>query len=961
MKNVDAEIAAIFSAGPDPAQATASLARFVAAGGVVPTDADARGLLAGLFSNGGYLVDLVLADPPGFSALLADHNLAVAKPRAQMLAEAAAACADARDLPSLQRDLRRFARKEMLRLGAREVAGDRRSRTLEVAAELSALADAALEQAVRVGSEVLEGRHGRPTGGDRQAGFVVLGMGKLGGEELNFSSDVDLIYVYATDEGEFGRLSPHEHYVRLSQFVTRALDERTEDGMVFRVDLRLRPEGRSGAICNSLAATLRYYENFGRTWERQALLRARPVAGDQALGDEFLRAVTPFVYPRSVDPHMIDDVLALRGKFRAGAQGSDGGFNVKLGDGGIRDVELVAQLLQLIHGGKRAELRVRGTLPALQRLTLAGLLSDREQRVLTEAYRFLRRVEHRVQLEQGEQVHAIPGDDAGRSLLARRLGFVDVGAFDDRLAAERQAVLAVSRTLGEPTTTVPAAVLALLDPAMSRAELEAALAAAEFAHPAASADVLETVQGRLPAAWLAEVVASPGPDAALTRFAELARRGSLGLHALLRDQPQLLRMLAGLFGTSARLSQHLLRNPALWEPLLAGLGEPRPSTGALQAALPARLTGLDQEQALREMRRYQAEEVLRIGIHDVGGNLSAAEVSGQLTAIAEACLAATVAQVAQQLEPRYGRPDAGLVVLGLGSLGARELRYGSDLDLVFLFSDPGTTAAGMDHQEWFARLAQRVINALGARLDEGSLYEVDTRLRPSGAQGLLVTSFAGFTRYHEVDAALWERVALLRARPVLAVDFGDSGRASTIGPLLATAAYGGKVDAEDLRRELLRMRERIEGERAKTTTGDLHLRFSPGGLADLEFLIAFHQLLLQTENEDAELPDLRSATPGEALAALLARGQIGESALLEDQRFLQTAALRLRLLRQGGSETTDDRLTAVDLGPLARSLGFSDAGLRAALEERMARVRRVFISVIGDPNEAELKVASVLA
>ncbi|HEY0713190.1 MAG TPA: DUF294 nucleotidyltransferase-like domain-containing protein, partial [Polyangia bacterium] len=320
------------------------------------------------------------------------------------------------------------------------------------------------------------------------------------------------------------------------------------------------------------------------------------------------------------------------------------------------------------------------------------------------------------------------------------------------------------------------------------------------------------------------------------------------------------------------------------------------------------------------------------------------EVSAQLTAIAEACLTATVLQVARQLEPRHGRPDAGLVVLGLGSLGARELRYGSDLDLVFLFSDPGTTAAGTDHQEWFARLAQRVINALGARLDEGSLYEVDTRLRPSGAQGLLVTSFAAFARYHEQDAALWERVALLRARPVCEIDFGATGRAAAIAPLLERAAYAGPVDEAALRDELVHMRARMESERVGP--GELHLRFSPGGLADIEFLVAHEQLALPAP--PGETPPWRSPVPGDALLALLAGGRIGEPALSDDQLFLQTAALRLRLLRQGGDETTDDHLHAADLPPLARSLGLTEAALRAALTERMARVRRVFTRVVGE-------------
>jgi glutamate-ammonia-ligase adenylyltransferase len=934
--------------GPDPETARAYLARFIEAGGTVPEGdhaREARRLLAALLGNGSYLVDLLLANVAALPALIADPYLHESKPRAVMRAEITAACAGAVDLKDLQRAVRRYARREMLRLGAREIGW---GTSLDVAWELSGLADGLIEEAVRACDAILRGRHGEPQPGisaeglRRQPSFVVLGMGKLGGDELNFSSDVDLIFLYATDDGQAGKLSLHEYYVRLAQMVTAAIGEATEDGIVFRVDLRLRPEGRSGAICNSLAAAERYYETFGRTWERQALLRARPIAGDLALGEEFLAIIAPFVFPRSLGPQAIDDVLSLRRLFRS--KPGAGSFDVKLGGGGIRDVELVAQLLQLLNAGKRAELRERNTSRALQKLTLAGLVSDREQRTLIEAYQFLRRVEHRLQLEQGGQTHSLPADPVAYARIARRLGFADADAFTAVLEAHRAAVTAIANSLGEPASAPPAIVMRLLDPARPRADVEADLAAAGFSDARASADVLEPVHGRLPPAWLAEVLAAPDPDRALRHFCDLAQHGSLGLFTLLLQHPQLLRMLAGLFGSSDRLSRHLISHPALWEPLVEGLGEPRPPTGNWKTVLPARLHGLGEEEALREMRRYQSEEVLRIGIHDVVGNLDAAEVNQQLTWLAEACLGAAVHQVAARLCERHGRPDAGLAVLAFGSFGARETRYGSDLDLVFLFSDAGTTSAGMDHQEWFARLAQRLINALGALMDEGRLYDVDTRLRPSGAQGLLVTSYAAFDRYHHHDAAAWERVALLRARPVFMTDFGNEARAADIVPLLDEITYERPLDLEVVRAELLRMRARIEAERARLGPDDpdaVHLRFSPGGLTDLEFLAAFEQLRRGNTTHFWRTP-----APREALAIFAREARSGDgAALLDDHQFLQRATLRLRLLRDG----SDDHLSSDDLPQLARSLGVTPAAFASELATRMARVRRVFRKAVGDP------------
>jgi glutamate-ammonia-ligase adenylyltransferase len=929
------------AAGPEAETARLRLEHLCESGVKPPVDGDEAVLLAAMLSSGTYLSGLLLADPQRLPRLLADPWLHREKPRELVFREVEGACRSMRSFADLQQALRRHTQAEMLRLGAREIGAGIGAHaltapeyglTLEVAHELAALADACLQAAVDFCEAELRAGFGAPLCNDSAPGFSVIAMGKLGGEELNFSSDIDIIYVYASDDGQAGSLSLHEYYARLSKAVTRALGEATGDGIVFRVDLRLRPEGQSGAICNSLAAAESYYESFGRTWERQALVRARHAAGDAWLGEAFRKTVEPFVYPRISSTSTIEDVRSLRRMFVAAS--SEGAWNVKLGTGGIRDVELVAQVLQLLYGGKRRDLRERTTLPALHKLSLAGLLSAQEISTLSDAYRFWRRIEHRLQLEQGRQTHVLPTGPEDLARLAQRLGF---GAANFAAAVEdrRKAVSAIADTLGEPVAGPPPAVLRLLAPAASDEELAEDLRNAGFRNLAESAYLLEISAGRLPPEWLEEAIASPDPDRALARFSDIAVRTSFGLFTLLHEDRQLLRMLAGLFGTSERLSRHLITHPDVWPGLTVGLGAPQPETAAWQAEFAARLAECDYETALRRMRRFQAEEILRIGLHDVAGNLEHEEVSSQLGRLAEACLAECTRRVAAELAPRFGRPDAELTILVLGSCGAREMRYGSDLELVFLYEREGTTAVGTDHQEWFARLAQRLISALGALLEEGRLYTVDTRLRPSGSQGLLVTSYRAFAEYHQEKAAPWERVALLRGRVAYTLPGRADGPPANFATELDGLTYEHGLVEADLRRELLRMRKLIEDERAGG--GPHHLRFSPGGLTDLEFIAAWWQL-----REGARDRGLRTTRPLQALKRLVERGEL-DRGLLDHYHFLARASLRLRLLR----DYADDRLSPSDEQPLARSLGLSRARLTSELAARMAEVRAAFAKELG--------------
>jgi [glutamine synthetase] adenylyltransferase / [glutamine synthetase]-adenylyl-L-tyrosine phosphorylase len=965
----DAAMRAEIQAGPDPERARVGFERFVERGGAPPADPSARRLLTAILSSGSFLPELLLADIGGWADLVADPWLGNPKPSDLIFAEVEAATRAAVDFDDFKRRLRLVRRREMLRLGARELGW---GTTEEVAVELSGFADACLELSYRYCDAALRAAYGTPTSSlplegaesdEPPPAFVVIAMGKLGGQELNFSSDVDIVYFYSTDAGRLIRpgddlaargavasRSLHEYYVELARLITEAIQDVTPEGSIFRVDLRLRPEGRGGPLCNSLAATERYYETFGRTWERQALLRARPCAGDQRLGERILDMLDPFIYPRHIAPSMIDEIRALRGQFRPTRESSSDGFDVKLGTGGIRDVELVVQTLQLVHAGKRRDLRGRSTPHGLRRLEVAGLLSDREARTLAAAYRFWRHVEHRLQLQDGAQTQLIPADPIERGLLARRLGFLALAAFEAHVAARRTEVKEIADTFDDPQPDLPAKVLSVLDVALERTELQARLAELGFADLDATADLIEMVRGRLSPGLIAEAAASPDPDRALAIFRDLTLRGSVGLLALLRTDPQLMRMLANLFGVSERLSRLLVIHPEMWEPLVDGLGEPIRSVRALTARADATLepigeigegTGAEggarggdlddrEEAAARALRRFCAEETLRIGFHDVAGNLATAEVARQLTELAEICVQRGIARIIPMLEARYGLPSTSLTVLGLGSLGAYEMRYGSDLDLVFLYGEDGQTSTGIGHQEFFSRLARRVITSFGAMLEEGRLFSVDTRLRPSGEQGLLVTSHKAFERYHEHEAAGWERVALLRARIVFST--AAPGERAAFEATLARITYERPFDAMLFSDDLRRVRARVEAERGKVPPGSLHLRFDPGGIMDVEFLAA----LGQVAGGAADVA-LRTTQTTVALARLAATGW--PASLISDYALLRTLAMRIRLLR----DRPEDVVGPPDFTPLARSLEQDPTRLHNDLNQALGRVRSCFV------------------
>ncbi|MGZ3429548.1 MAG: [protein-PII] uridylyltransferase family protein, partial [Polyangia bacterium] len=529
----------------------------------------------------------LIRDPSRLAALTLDPFLRREKDAATMRSELGAILDGGVDLAA---GLRAFRNREYLRLGARELGWGAQE---EVARELAHLADVTLDAALgRIHAELVA-RHGEPRTDDgRPCRFVVFGMGKLGGEELNFSSDIDLLYLYETDQGAAGALSLHEFFAKLCERLTRAIADVGDDGFVFRVDLRLRPEGTRGPVCNALGAAERYYESFGRSWERQAWVKARAVAGDPSLGDEALDMLAPFVWPRTVGPDMIRAIHELMARMRA-EQGPEANVrDVKLGPGGIREVEFFTQALQLVHGGRNRGLRERGTLRALDRLRTAGIVSEREHRTLADAYVFLRRVEHRLQLADGRQTHALPADEAGEALLARRLGFADRGGFMTALAQTRHKVADIFATLGAPATPPSPPVLCLLDPSATRSELAAALAALGFRNPEASADEMELLRAKPQSPFspatgdevarvlLEEAAASPDPDLALRRLNDLVGRRGAGatLWRLVGEHRPLARLVVTLFGTSEFLGKTLIAHPELVEQMLSAASSTRVRT-----------------------------------------------------------------------------------------------------------------------------------------------------------------------------------------------------------------------------------------------------------------------------------------------------------------------------------------------------------------------------------------------
>jgi len=861
-----------------------------------------------------------------------------------MSGKLAAQAADVSSLKELQTCLRFFRLKELTRLAIRDLTG--RADLAEVIETLTTLAEVCLRMALRFAVRSAATRW-ELSPDDLGLVPIILGMGKLGARELNYSSDVDLIYLYQPDHTSFRSPDPGVVAEFIFTTVTKAMSEVTEDGLVFRVDQDLRPGGKDGAQAQSIEAASKHYLALGQPWERMALLKARPVAGDLTAGQEFLDTLVPFIFRRYLDYTALEELKALKVRFseekRIKARRVNdhrlhrSDIDVKLDGGGIREVEFFAQALTITFGGRLPHLRQAGTLDALAALADEGIISPEDARELSEAYTFLRTVEHRLQLRELTQTQTLPRSEIAQDNLARSMHFETEGkkAFFDELNGHMDLVSArFSLLLADPDEAETRTseihqedaeakvrlLLETLDNETSSLKLlqelgfkrqEAALAACRTIQrerylPDRLARYREQLERLMPP-LIAQAAAAPDPDRALAHLERfLTRIGPMGgFLLLLEENPKLIYLLATLFGTSEYLSGILINHPGILDSLIdrrsARLVKNR--TALAEDLSTALLGEEDPESQLSLIRRFKNDEILRLGLYDILGELSLDQVQDQLTSLAEITMDYTLALAAELVRGGQGLP---LAVMGLGKLGGRELSYRSDLDLIFALG--GYPNGGKADIEVAVRVVQRFISFLSLPLPEGPGYEIDSRLRPSGTYGPLVVTPVSLDRYHQTSQ-LWERQALLKMRQVL----GPVNLGGRIKSLANRAVFSGPFPSDAAER-IHQLRLRMTTERGKLRPGTISFKFSPGALVDVEFIAQYLQMIHGRKYKGF----IRSVSTKKALLALSNKrlGPRGLGDVAEVYELMSRMVNRLGLIHaRGGDEAayTEQEIDALNL------------------------------------------------
>lgn len=870
----------VIKACPDPKRAGATRERLEAAGAgdrLNQMSAAQANVLAALFAGSQAMSDW-LAAHPDWLAVLDAETIRFPRRKQGLRGEVAGwfkPLLAAEDFTGALARVRGFKQQQMLRIATRDLA--RLSNAVEITQEISDVADVCLDAVWQVCWQQLTKRFGRPYHQDanecwQETKGCVLGMGKLGGQELNYSSDVDVLFVY-TDEGQVFKEAPakgktprptmsnHQFFNRLAEAFIAEVSRMTDEGSLFRIDLRLRPEGDAGPLTRSLDSYENYYAQWGQTWERMMLIKARGVAGSESLAGEFLEMVQNFRYPRSVNENVLREVAAMKARIENEIlRGDELERNVKLGRGGIREIEFVAQTLQLLHAGRQPFLQLPQTLPCLAKLAQYKLLETDDATRLDAAYRFLRDVEHRLQMEQNLQTHTLPKEPAALERIARLMGFKTAKTFEVARREHTHQVRAVYDRLlrsepGERESEYPRQFEAaegawkeilrqhaFRDPDAAFRRLKEFVEGPGFVH--VSQRTSELARQLLPKLFgLCRKVDDAGrkagarflsdPDRVLTRLdAFLQAYGARAtLFELWNSRPAAFAMLLLLFDRSEFLAETVIRAPELLDDLVVGerLGQ-RKTTEEILRDLRHGARDADQ---FAWLRRYHEAERLRIGLRDILGLVAFEQNLAELSALADACLQYALEVVMR--EHKLKSPP--FVIIGLGKLGGKEINYGSDLDVVFV------TAAKAKELPKFQKLAARVMELLSRRTEHGVVCETDARLRPDGEKGLLVNTLAAYEEYYRQRAQLWEIQALTRTR-VIAGDLRAGEKFQTLAtglanfsnlPSLATTArvscYTG-----DWKRTIHEMRMRIEKERTPVGQDELAIKTGCGGLMDAEFI-----------------------------------------------------------------------------------------------------------------------------
>jgi glutamate-ammonia-ligase adenylyltransferase len=861
-----------------PAELRDSTQRHLAAiAARVPTSADARLLepFARVLASSEFVARAFISQPALLSELFASNDLLCAYRAHELDQRLARALDGVADEADLKQRLRTFRRREAVRIGFRDLAGF--ADLSEVMETMSALADACIAQALQHLLGWAKQKYGTPTDASgNESRFVVLGMGKLGGEELNFSSDVDLIFAYS-EEGEVRgprEVSNHQFFIQLGQALINTLADITSDGFVFRVDMRLRPNGASGPLALCFDAIEQYYQMHGRDWERYALIKARVVGGDTAAGGELLTRLKPFVFRRYLDYGALNairdmKVLIEREMTRKGMH-----EHVKLGPGGIREIEFIGQALQLIRAGREPPLQCRSILGALERLAERDYLPLAARDELAAAYVFLRNVEHRLQMVNDQQTHVLPSDEVEQARLALSMNYADWPTFVVALTQHRDNVrrhftdtfvVPVVDGVKEPTAHLAGVWLGTIDAETTLRLLHNsgyadAPAAVELLNgfrnsapcQALTTDGRERLDRLIPQLILA-AGSTAEPNTTLTRAVHVLE--SIGRRTtyfvMLAESPTALTQFVNLCAASEWIARWIARHPIVLDELL----DPRtlyelPDREALAAELRMRMVSLPEEDVELQMevlREFHHSHLLRVAAADIGPGLPPERVGRHLAHIADVVLDECLIAATRMLHARHGTPrcsgsDAvpGFAVIGYGKLGSLELGYASDLDMIFLYEGcPDGATDGrrsMPNEEYFARLGQRVIHLLTTRTPTGVLYEVDMRLRPSGQSGTLVTSLEAFRDYQLQRAWTWEHQALVRARAIAGSAELKQAFADVRRDVLCRAR-----DPDKLKRDVMEMRARMAV--GHPVAGDgFDLKHSRGGIVDIEFMVQYWAL-----------------------------------------------------------------------------------------------------------------------
>lgn len=940
-----------------------------------PDAPEATALLEALFGNSPYLTETVLRDPifvtdlwrRGPDAVLADLKASLSAVQSEArgggIPEAVAAA------------LRRLKHRAALVIAAADIAGvwplDKITGALShvAGASLQAVLDAVLLQLDRDGQLAI----GKAPDA---AAFTVLGMGKLGAGELNYSSDVDLILLYDRDAPALldDEQAPR-HLVRAARLLVQLMSESSADGYIFRTDLRLRPDPSSTPLAMSVQAAELYYESVGQNWERAAMIKAHPVAGNRAVGEAFLAALRPYIWRKHLDFAAIHDIHSIKRQIdahRGGGTVKVLGHNVKLGRGGIREIEFFAQTQQLIFGGRDPSLRLRGTVETLRALNAAGHVADRATEELIEAYGFLRRVEHRLQMIDDKQTHSVPESEAAAAALATFLGYPDFHAFERELLQRLRCVEAHYAHLFEeaPSLAGPGGNLVFTGTDDDPGTLQT-LGTLGFKDPSAAAGIVRrwhhgryrSTSSARARELLTELMPTvlkafgetAAPDQALLNFDLFLTNLPAGvqLFSLFKANPALLELVAAIMGSAPRLAAHLARRTMLLDSVLSpSFYDALPPVFEMTGELTRLLADtVDEQDLLDATRRWTNDRRFQVGVQQLKRIVAPAQAGLAYSAIAQA----TISALCERVEGRFAELHGGfrgqrLAVLGLGKLGSREMSATSDLDLIFVYDiPPGLEASDgirpLPPIQYYTRLSAKIVTALTALTNEGALYEVDMRLRPSGRSGPLANSLEGFSAYHAQSAWTWEHLALTRARVI-------HGPAPLAGELerIIKATLCRSRDPATLVRDVADMRDRIaEHAPAKSIWDFKHV---PGGLFDIDFVAQYLAL-----RHAATHPDILDPHPAEMLrrtaAAKLIDGADVEK-LIAARLLLSDVQSLLRLTLDGDEATFDEAKAPEGQRRLiAATENAPDvATLRRQIEAETQAARAIYRRIVEEPARA---------